>query len=404
MNFWNGMTTVVTLELKQRIRSKLWIWAIVIWFVFIGAVTTLIMTAVAATGRNDSEVLGSTPYQTGPLAFGLIVLFVLGMGLVIAPTFTATSINSDRYQSVLATLQATRLSALQIAAGKLVAAWLTSLLFIVVALPFIIWSVTLGDISAGQVLVCFATIFIEVAVVCAIGLGWSALISRPVGSAVLTYLSVVALCVLSMVVMSISLALAIEEDAEVQVWRLSTADQTKFDQQYEDGDLSWAAKEEWARKCTWNTETEFQIHTERVWWMLLPNPFVIVADAAPLPPSATNLERYISSNPDPLAMIKLGVRSMARPPATERDDCVYIMLTGYDTDYGYDDDGNVWVTQNGLPMSYTSPVKQPPLNIETPIWPWGLGINLALGAGFFIIAWLRLRVPYARLPKGQRVA
>ena len=31
----------------------------------------------------------------GPLAFGTITFFVLGMGLVIAPAFTATSINGD---------------------------------------------------------------------------------------------------------------------------------------------------------------------------------------------------------------------------------------------------------------------------------------------------------------------
>jgi hypothetical protein len=397
MNFWNGLTTVVSLELKQRIRSKLWIWAIIIWFIFIGAVTALIMTAVSR-GSDDGS------YQRGPLAFGLITLFVLGMGLVIAPTFTATSINSDRYQSVLATLQATRLSALQIAAGKLVAAWLISLLFIVVALPFIIWSVTLGGISVVQVLVCFATIFIEVAVVCAIGLGWSALVSRPVGSAVLTYLSVVALCVLSPILMLISLSLVVDGNAEVRVWGLSAAEQDEFYEQSDDGNIGLAAAEEWVQKCTWRTETEYQIHTERVWWMLLPNPFVIVADAAPLPAGTTDLQSYISTSPDPLAMIKLGVRSMANPPQTDRDDCMYLMQYGYNTDSGYDEDGNAWVTKDGKRVPYTSPVKRPPINIDTPIWPWGLGVNLALGAGFFIIAWQRLRVPYAKLPKGQRVA
>ncbi|MDR1432670.1 MAG: ABC transporter permease, partial [Propionibacteriaceae bacterium] len=266
MNFWHGLSTVVSLELKQRVRSKLWVWALVIWFLFIGAVTSLVMTVVTTSSSPDRQ------QESGPLAFGLIVLFVLGMGLVIAPTFTATSINSDRSQSVLATLQATRLSALQIALGKLAAAWGISLLFIAAALPFIVWTVALGNISLAQVAACFAAIFIEVAVVCAIGLGWSALVARPVGSAVLTYLSVLTLCVLTLVVELLSLSLVVEDD-EVRVWGLSSTDQTAYEEQYYSGDSDdWVNAASWAEKCTWNREQTTAPRFDKVWWLSLPNP------------------------------------------------------------------------------------------------------------------------------------
>ncbi|MDR1432382.1 MAG: hypothetical protein LBI99_09730, partial [Propionibacteriaceae bacterium] len=166
----------------------------------------------------------------------------------------------------------------------------------------------------------------------------------------------------------------------------------------------WINAAEWAKKCTWNQEQTTSPRFDKVWWLSLPNPFVVVADAAPLPPGVSDLNNYTDFYADPLAMIKIAVRRSALPPETERDDCLHLVLVGEDSEFGYDDEGNVWVTNNGIRSPYTSPVKNPPLNIDTPIWPWGMGIDLVLGAGFFIIAWRRLRVPYGKLPQGQRVA
>ena len=39
-----------------------------------------------------------------------------------------------------------------------------------------------------------------------------------------------------------------------------------------------------------------------------------------------------------------------------------------------------------------------------PVWPYGLGIDLLIGAGFTSLAIRRLRVPAKRLPRGTRVA
>jgi hypothetical protein len=52
----------------------------------------------------------------------------------------------------------------------------------------------------------------------------------------------------------------------------------------------------------------------------------------------------------------------------------------------------------------TSPVKVRAVNVETPVWPWGLGLHVLLGAGFFWVAVRRLAVPYRRLAPGTRVA
>lgn len=404
---WHGLRTVISLELRQRIRSPRWVIALVAWFLLIGAVTGLVMYSMWRL-RNDS--FGYTEYGAGPMAFGIITLFVLGMALVIAPAFTATSINGDRTSGTLATLQATRLSAVEIAAGKLIAAWLAAAVFLVGALPFIVWTMLLGSISIWQVAVCFAVVFALVAVVCAIGLGWSALIQRTAGASVMTYLSVVLLSLISPMVMALSVPFTVE-DTTVRVWGLPPDVQMAYDEavskywdEHPDGDGAGAPAPP-IGECTWNEQRYEQSRTDRVWWMLVPNPFVIVADAAPLPDSAReSLSSYVSASSDPLAGMRAGVRSLAMGPESERDECIYLYYgLGYNVDWNADGTPQV-TTQNGDPVPVTSPVKRRTVDAGAPIWPWGLGVNLVIGTVFFWVAVRRLAIPYGVLPKGVRVA
>jgi ABC-type transport system involved in multi-copper enzyme maturation permease subunit len=404
---WHGLRTVVSLELRQRIRSPRWLIALAAWFVLIGGVTGLVIYSMHVYYGGD---YGYNQWGAGPLAFGIITFFVLGMSLVIAPAFTSTSINGDRSAGTLATLQATRLSAFEIAAGKLIAAWLAAAVFLVVALPFIVWTMVLGSISLWQVAVCFAVVFVLVAVVCAIGLGWSALISRTAGASVMTYVSVVLLSVISPLVMALSLPFT-QEETVVRVWGLPPAvsdayyqAQSEYWEKNPNGDGSGAPTPP-IGECTWQETRYTETHTQRVWWMLVPNPFVIVADAAPLPKEAReNLTDYAGTSSDPLAWIRMAVRSAAMGPELERDECMWLYYElGYNVDWN--EDGTLKVTtQNGTPVPVETPVKRRTVDAGAPIWPWGLGINLAIGAAFFWVAVRRLAVPYGVLPKGVRVA
>ena len=130
---------------------------------------------------------------------------------------------------------------------------------------------------------------------------------------------------------------------------------------------------------------------------------MIVADAAPLPPGAAkNLNQYESLGSDPLATIRWGVRQLSLPAQVEFDECshYYDGLPGYEV--SYDNNGNVSVTttKGGATVNVESPVKRPAVNVETPIWPWGLGANLLIGALFFWIAVRRLRIP-THSPEGH---
>lgn len=404
---WHGLKTVTSLEVRQRIRSRRWIIALVAWFVVIGGMTGLIMAAVA----QILSFAEAAP-DAGPIAFGWITFFVLGMGLVIAPTFTATSINGDRAAGTLALLQATRLSAAEIAGGKLVAAWLTSAVFLVVALPFIAWTMVLGSISVWQVIVCFTVVFLEVAVVCAIGLGWSAIISRAAGSTVLTYLSVVTLVVLLPLVMALMVPLTRTTET-VRIW---APNETLMREYYDAVDTYWSKHPDGGGggvpappigQCEWREERADMYHADRVWWLLLPNPFVVVADAAPLPEEAkSNLGAYVGRSTEPLAGVRYFVRSLANRNALERDDCLnlYGASDAYRVDY--DGNGNVIAirTSGGEPVPFTTPVKAVPVTVDNALWPYGFAFNLLVGGLFFWVAVRRLTVPYGVLPKGTRVA
>jgi hypothetical protein len=99
--------------------------------------------------------------------------------------------------------------------------------------------------------------------------------------------------------------------------------------------------------------------TDRVWWLLAPNPSAVLADSTS---GAPEWERPAF---DPLQTIREGVRS-ARDPASG--------------------------------LSAMAP------STEMAVWPYGLAFNLLLGGGALALTVRRLRTPYGRLPRGVRVA
>ena len=182
---WGGIRTVAVLELRQRVRSTRWIIALVVWFVVVGGITALATGSVslvsggstgsvgtAGTGADATSPLVSTgpvgpTVPAGPVIFGFVVFFVLFLGLLVAPTLSATSINGDRNAGTLATLQVTLLSASEIVIGKLVASWFAALAFLGASLPFIVWALAAGGVRVMALVVTVLVLALILAVVCA---------------------------------------------------------------------------------------------------------------------------------------------------------------------------------------------------------------------------------------------
>jgi len=333
---WHGLRTVAQLELRQRVRSTRWIVALVVWFVVVGGLTLLITGVVT---RDE------TGFDTGrgPLLFGAVTYLVLGLGLLVTPTLTSTAINGDRSAGTLATLQVTLLSPAEIALGKLLAAWVAACAFLVLSVPFLLLALSMGGTPATSLVRVVVVLSLVLVAICGIGLGFSALVSRAAGSTVLTFIAVSSLVLLTPALFGLTYA-QISGTESVQVWGPPAQD--------------------YDAPCELHTEIRSVDHTERTWWLLGINPFVVAADAA-----GTR-----GTDNDPLGAIRNGVRDLRQGP-TIVDECYY----GDDAPVARGGDA-------------------------APIWPWGLTADLALGAAGVVVAVRRLTIPSRKLARGTRVA
>jgi len=281
-----GLTTVVRLELRQRVRSSRWLLMLGLWFVTIAVIFGLTLAVIG--GSDDA----------GAYLFGAIAFLVLTLGLLVAPALSATSVNGDRASGTLATMQMTLLTPSEMAVGKLLAAWGTALVFLAVGSPFLLASLALGGTSLPRAVVTLVMLALILLTVCAIALGWSALTARLASSAVLTYLSVAFLCIGTLIFFGLSVPL-VQTDDKVQVLTTPPG--------YDFSSSTPLPRSE----CLVVTELRNRTHTEYTWWLLAANPYVVVADAAPRDPGTE----------DVLSVIGQGARA-ARDGAKEPvDEC-----------------------------------------------------------------------------------
>lgn len=347
---WHGVRTVAVLELRQRVRSTRWVVALIVWFVVVGGITLLTSGALRTLASGDSTPAGSQ----GPLLFGAVTFLVLGLGLLVTPTLASTGINGDRNAGTLATLQVTLLTPAEIATGKLLAAWAAACAFLVASLPFFAIALALGGTPGTSLLRVVIVVAVILAAVCGIGLGFSALTTRSAGSTVLTFLTVAGLTLLTLVMFGVTYP-SISTTQQVEVYTVPP-----------DWDGSPTVD------CTVQTQERSVAHTERTWWLLGLNPFVVVADAA----GTAEYDSQSPNNNDPLGAIRDGVRELRAGPQIPLQEC--------------------WVEDSsGADPSTVS---------HAPVWPWGLAVNVLLGAAGFVVAVRRLRVPTRKLARGTRVA
>lgn len=265
----NGVVAVTRLEILLRFRAGRWRWLLISWFAGLLLFSWLLQTVV---DRSD----GLTGHR-GVALFGGLQLFMLALALFIVPALTSQSINGDRERGRLSVLQVTELSASDIVLGKLLAAWATACVFVAVSAPITVWAMTQGGITVVQVLVVTLVMVLLLGIICAIGLGLSALLARSTTSSVLTYVAVFVLAIGTLVLTGL----------------VSTVMASS------DGGQSYP------------------------WYLASPNPFVILADSAPAaplqrtcfstgapPPHNTFCQSLVPSG-DVLGSIRQGIRSEA---------------------------------------------------------------------------------------------
>jgi ABC-type transport system involved in multi-copper enzyme maturation permease subunit len=337
---WWGVRTMAEHEFRLRLRAGRWRWLLAAWFVTLLLLTWGLRAALVATGAAER----------GVDMFGGLMLFMLALAMLIVPALTAQSINGDRERGVLATLQTTLLTPAEIAIGKLVAAWATTLVFLAVSLPLIVWCLVEGGVSVGRVIGTLIATALLLGALAAIAQCLSALFVRSTTSAVMSYLVVFALSIGTLIAFFIGLMLTTETETVTERIPVWDNGQPQFNE--ETGQPINVDR--------WQTaEYEASVQqTEKVWWLLAPNPFAVLAD------STSGTVEWERTGFDPLQTIREGVRS-ARDP-----------------DSGW----------SGVAST------------EKAVWPYGLAFYLLIGVGALTLTIRQLRTPYGRLPRGVRVA
>jgi ABC-type transport system involved in multi-copper enzyme maturation permease subunit len=309
------VTALVMSELRQRIRGRRWWLLLALWTLVLAGLVAL----VRASMKRALEFAPDPDVFVGATMFGSLALFVLALACLVLPSLTATAVNGERDRGTLAVLQATLYRPSEIIGAKFASAMITASAFLLATLPITLWSMSEGGIAVGRAAAVYLILFVFSVVLIALALMASAVIRKPSLSAVLAYGFVFALTVGSPILFGLALATAPRDVAEFGEPR-----------------VGWR------------------------WVVLAPDPFVVLADAAPR--SSSNAAN------DPLEAIRGAAR--------------------YTRD-----------TEAGVPTESGTRDREPP-----PLWPTGLTIDLTLAGAATYVAVRQLRVPARRLRPGQRIA
>jgi ABC-2 type transport system permease protein len=381
----SGIATVARQEFRLRIRAGRWRLLLIAFFVVLLAFTALLRAGLANLPPDE------VPFQ-GTVIYGGLMLFVLGLALLVVPALAAQSVNGDRERGTLAVLQVTRLSAAEITLGKFVAAWGTSLVFLALTAPLVAYAMSQDGVPPGRVVVVTLVLALLLGTVCAISLWLSSVLARTTTSGVLAYVTVFTLTIGTLIVFGLATAVTAERYTETYplpcpgpIEQVPVPDAVPLPPQpgapVPPGvappplpPLPPAPSFDPDELCGTESFDTTRTRTDRVWWLLAPNPFVVLADAAPQLPERP--ERFDDFGPsaadfDPLGQIGRAVRDLREEPP---------------------------------PLTSGGVVHTPLDDERDPVWPTGLAVNVGLGAGALVLTTRRLRTPTRTLPRGQRVA
>ncbi|MCF8609987.1 ABC transporter permease [Gordonia sp. HY285] len=346
----NAVAVLVGLEVRQRIRSTR-------WKVTAGLLFALTSVLVLGSLYLTVAVAGESYRDWASNLLDITLAVVLFLGFAAAPTLSATSINGDRRDATLALVQAAPISSWDLALGKLLGSWFASLALIGVALPYLIW----GAVSSHtSILFAILAMIVTAAIMgayCAIGLAFSSLTSRPAASAMLTQATVLLLLLGSPIAFGLTYPMT-QQNHRVTVAGWDFDDATS------------------EANCRLDEREERFNHTEYTWWLLAPNPVLIVSDVV-----SAGIDRPDDSPFVGGAGFFAFLQSAARAgPDVRSEGCDALTTPGLSGD------------DERLARHVGDS------------WYIGLAVTVVIGCASLAVAARRLRVPAHKLGRGVRVA
>jgi len=366
MPTFRGVGLVTRIELIRRRPTKK-------GYIFYGLLVLAILGLGVLVAAVSPPGKTSTPME-------LVLILVLGAGLLIAPSLSSTSINGDSSEGVLAPMQMTRLTAGDLAVGKLLASWLFAVAVLITTTPLLVYAFSRSGWHWYELVIVLAVILFTVLTFTAIGLAWSSLAARAVASVSLAHLTTGFLLLGTLVIFAFAMPLV----SETVSYTYSYADTSKMTPEqldaYESGNVDYSTL-----PCTDDTYETSVAHTEKVAWLLLANPAVVVGEVSPIVNPQT-YEEDGRAAPGVFALIHQQVGSAQLGPQ--------LVGNGFDecADRANQDQSDQWDQQQEDQALF-------------PPNPWvGLALQALLLIGSVAITIRRLRVPYKKLRAGTRVA
>lgn len=359
MNWLSRMWTIASIELQQRVRGTA-------WYVLLGVfvLVVLLVTIFTYIATENTEAPGAVLYSA-------IVYFVLLLGSLVTPALSGNAVNGDRENGTLATTQVTLVSTSQLVLGKLLAAWITALAFLVAALPFLLFALILGGAVPVTAIVSVLVLALELGVVAAIGVGLSGLLRRPLFSVVVTYL-VVAL-------LSVGTLIAFGLGGWVSQKEVTVVNEGIDWEMYPDVEFDPQTGRPIGVECTIMNEYTYGLpQYQNVWWMLAANPYVLLADAIPTTYGTGG------SIEDAFGFVKWSSRMAQIEPEV--------------TTFYSECDPASWEESGGYQTA------RQVIESTVPSWAVGLGLHLLLAGGLIVGAIARTHAPTRSLAAGNRIA
>lgn len=390
---FRGVGLVTRIELRRRRPSAK-------GYVFYGILFAAVVAICILAAYFSTSDLSSTNLE-------VVLVMILGVGMLIAPSLSATSVNGDSGEGVLAPLQMTHLTAGDIAVGKLISSWLVSVMALLALSPFLIYAFARSGWRVDELAITLAVILLAVLAFTAVGLAWSSVAARAVASVSLAHLTTGFFAIGTLVLFFVVGTLVTETRTVTERyidWESLTAEEsTALDEAYMTGDFSALDPDDY--QCVDSEWTTGVTHTDQIAWILLSNPIVMIGETAPIVDPETWRQDGRAA-PGLFAQMHASVSGARLGPEEElsdfqvNDECANLFGAAEGVEEQSQEEMEAqWAADEQRWTEY----QQQLANLDRAPWI-GLAVVGALLFGSMTIVIRRLRVPYKKLRTGTRVA
>jgi len=191
-----GIGTIMTKELRSRMRGRRAFVVLTVYLSILAVLTYGVYTIVAPDARSagvSGLANANASALIGQAIFAALSIFQLILVCFISPAFTAGQVSLEREKQTLDLLVSTPLRPASIVLGKLAAALAFVVLMIVAALPIVAIVLMYGGVTVGDLLRQQLVLLVTALLLGSIGLFYSALLKRTQAATVLTYITMLAM-------------------------------------------------------------------------------------------------------------------------------------------------------------------------------------------------------------------